>query len=334
MSIPCISIATLGGTLSMQRQQGSEGITPALDGEALLACVPGISDIARIRVSSLGLVPSASLEFEQLLQVLAWANRQVEDGADGVVITQGTDTLEETAAFLGYLWTHDAPLVMTGAMRSASQAGADGPGNVLDACRVAGNPDSRSRGVLVVMNAEVHEAKQVRKSSTLSLHAFTSPVVGPVGLMIEGRAHYLRPAAARIALPWPTRTDQKVALLEASLSADTRLLEQLLPMGYEGVVIAGFGAGHVSALWSSSLAAIAAEVPVIVGTRTGSGMTARCTYGFEGGEIDLIRNGLQMCGLLCPRKARLLLWLLIGSGRTGDLAAHLHDPPSSRPVTR
>lgn len=334
MPTPRISIATLGGTLSMQHQQGGEGITPALAGDALLATVPAISDIAQIGVQSLSLVPSASLDFKLLLQVLAWANRQIEEGADGVVVTQGTDTLEETAAFLDYLWTHDAPLVVTGAMRPAGQAGADGPGNILDATLVACTADSRARGVLVVMNAEVHEARHVRKSSTLALHAFTSPVVGPVGLMIEGRACYLRPARARMLVPLPTRTHQKIALLEATLAADTLLLEQLLPLGYEGLVIAGFGAGHVSASWSNVLARIATKIPVLVGTRTGSGPTAQCTYGFEGGEIGLIRNGLRMCGLLCPRKARLLLWLLAGSGRQDDLVDHLREytlPTPGRP---
>ena len=221
------------------------------------------------------------------------------------------------------MWDHDEPLILTGAMRSAEQIGADGPANLFDACHVALSESSRNRGVLVVMNAEIHEALSVRKTHTLALQAFTSPNVGPAGLLIENTVHYLHPAKSRLTLPWPTRTAQKVALLEATLGADTLLLAHLLQLGYEGLVISGFGAGHVSEQWSKALEPIAAKIPVIVGSRTGAGATARSTYGFEGGEMDLARKGLHMSRFLCPRKARVLLWLLIGSGRQLDLGTCL-----------
>ena len=137
-----ISIATLGGTLSMQRTTAGAGITPALGGEALLASIPELNNLAELQVESLGLLPSASMDFDFLLSVLSWAKRQVAHGAQGVVITQGTDTLEETACFFEYLWDLDQPLVLTAAMRGADHPGADGPANVLDACRVALNEDS------------------------------------------------------------------------------------------------------------------------------------------------------------------------------------------------
>ena len=319
MSRPTIAIATLGGTLSMQHGEAGEGILPVLGGEALLTCVPELKTLTDIRIESLSLLPSASLDFDFLLHVLSWAKRQVEQGAQGVVITQGTDTLEETAALFEYLWDHDEPLILTGAMRCAGHIGADGPANLLDACRVALSESSRKRGVLVVMNAEIHEALHVRKTHTMALQAFSSPIVGPAGLVVENSVQYLRPADSRSILPWPARTTQKVALLEATLCADTLLLEQLLPLGYEGLVIAGFGAGHVSEQWAKVLEPIAAKIPVIVGSRTGAGVTAHNTYGFVGGEIDLARKGLYMSGVLCPRKARVLLWLQIGSGDKVEL---------------
>ena len=157
----------------------------------------------------------------------------------------------------------------------------------------------------------------------LAMQAFASPNLGPAGMIIEHRVHFSWPASARKTVPWPVRTNQKVALLEAVLAADNTLVEQLVPLGYEGLVIAGFGAGHVSEPWSTALEPIAAQMPVIVSTRCGAGSTAFDTYGFKGGEIDLINKGLHMSGCLCPRKARILLWLLIGSDSAHALSTYL-----------
>ncbi|MBD9589562.1 asparaginase [Pseudomonas sp. PDM03] len=323
MDLPKLAIAALGGTVSMQARHASEGVIPTVSGETLLASIPELTLLAEVSIETLGLLPSASLDFGFLLNVLSWANFQIKQGAIGVVITQGTDTLEETATFFDYLWDHDAPLILTGAMRSAVQAGADGPANLLDACRVALASSSRQRGVQVVMNGQIHSASAVRKTDSLALQAFSSPIVGPVGLLVEDSVRYLRPPVPRNVLPLPVQTTQRIALLEASLSADSLLLENIVGLGYAGLVIAGFGAGHVSVNWAERIETIAQKIPVIVATRTGSGATARSTYGFDGGEIDLTRKGALMAGFLCPRKARILLWLLVGCHRQDELAKHV-----------
>ncbi|MBU6956681.1 asparaginase [Pseudomonas sp. CVAP len=325
MNLPKLAIAALGGTVSMQARHAGEGVIPTVNGETLLASVPELKELARVTVETLGLFPSASLDFELLLSVLSWARYQVEQGAIGVVITQGTDTLEETATFFDYLWDHDEPLVLTGAMRSAAQAGADGPANLLDACRVALAENSRQRGVLVVMNGQIHQASVVRKTDSLALQAFSSPVAGPTGMLLEGTVRYLRQSSHRKLLPLPQQTTQTIAMLEASLSADTLMLENILELGYDGLVIAGFGAGHVSERWADAVEAIAKEIPVIIATRTGSGPTAQSSYGFIGSEMDLIRKGAAMAGFLCPRKARILLWLLVGCQRLDELTRYLND---------
>lgn len=323
MDLPKLAVAALGGTVSMQAGSAGEGVIPTVSGETLLACVPELSLLAEVTIETLGLLPSASLDFEFLLSVLSWANFQIKQGAAGVVIIQGTDTLEETATFFDYVWDHDAPLVLTGAMRSAGQAGAEGPANLLDACRVALAAHSRRRGVQVVMNGQIHPASAVRKTDSLALQAFSSPIVGPAGLLVEDSVRYLRPPSPRNVLPLPLETTQKIALLEASLSADSLLLDSILSLGYDGLVIAGFGAGHVSNDWAEKIETIAREIPVIIATRTGSGSTARSTYGFTGGEIDLTRRGALMAGFLCPRKARILLWLLVGCQRQDALESYL-----------
>lgn len=325
MNLPKLAIAALGGTVSMQARSAGEGVIPTVSGETLLASVPELTTLARVTVETLGLLPSASLDFEFLLSVLSWAKYQVGQGAIGVVITQGTDTLEETAAFFDYLWNHDEPLILTGAMRSAAQVGADGPANLLDACQVALSENSRQRGVQVVMNGQIHSACSVRKTDSLALQAFSSPVFGPAGLLVEGTVRYLRQPAHRMLLPLPHQTTQKIALLEASLSADILLLENILKLRYDGLVIAGFGAGHVSESWADAVEKIAGKIPVIIATRTGSGSTAQSSYGFIGSEMDLIRKGASMAGFLCPRKARILLWILVGCQRQDELARYLKD---------
>lgn len=325
MDLPELAIAALGGTVSMQARNAGEGVIPTLTGETLLNSVPELTTLARVNVETLGLMPSASLDFEFLLSVLSWAKFQIKQGAVGVVITQGSDTLEETATFFDYLWDCDEPLVLTGAMRSAAQAGADGPANLLDACRVALAADSRRRGVQVVMNGQIHAASAVRKTDSLALQAFSSPIVGPAGMLIETSVRYMRPPTQRNILPLPQQTTQKIALLEVSLSADTLVLNNILDLGYDGLVIAGFGAGHVPGNWSDVIETIAQKIPVVIATRTGSGSTARSTYGFIGGEMDLIRKGALMAGLLCPRKARILLWLLVGCQRQHQLTSYLWE---------
>lgn len=329
MTLPKLSIGALGGTVSMQVKHEGKGVTPALTAEAMLASLPELSKLAHIHVETLCLLPSASLDFEQLLTALRWAKAQVEQGATGVVLTQGTDTLEESAYFLDLLWDLDAPLVMTGAMRSASHIGADGPANVMAAIQIALDEGSCRRGVQVVMNDQIHAAAWVRKSDALALDAFTSPLFGPVGVMVEGQVRYLRGVHERVTLPQPSKTDHRVALLEAVLGGDVQLLEHVVELGYEGLVIAGFGAGHVAAQWAESIGRIAEELPVEIASRTGSGTTAQCSYGFVGGEMDLQGRGAVMAGFLCPRKSRILLWLLIGCGMQHKAREYFVNPDAA-----
>ncbi|MCO7597462.1 MULTISPECIES: asparaginase [Pseudomonas] len=312
--LPRLSIGSLGGTVSMQCAAPGQGVIPKLDCEALLASLPQLDGLAWFSTATLCLEPSASLGFQALLEVLAWVRGEVEHGAQAVVLTQGTDTLEETAYFLDLLWPFDTPLVMTGAMRSASHPGADGPANLLAAVQVAIDAGSRRRGVLVVINDHVHSAARVRKVASLAMAAFESPGGGPIGEVVEGDVTYRHPPLPRTVLPAPRQVEHRVALLEACLDADTALLQVLPKLGYAGLVVAGFGAGHVSSAWADAMANVARHMPVVVATRTGSGPTARATYGFAGGEIDLQAKGMRMAGALCPRKCRILLWLLIGTG--------------------
>ncbi len=293
---------------------------PQMTAQQLAASVAGLDKVAQISTEALFQLPGASLSFDNLLDCLRWAQAQVEAGADGVVFTQGTDTLEETSFLLDLYWQHPQPLVFTGAMRTPLIAGADGPANLLAAVRTAAAPASRERGVLVVMNDTVHEARRVRKCHSLAVDAFESPG-GASGHMVEGAPRYAHAPAAREAVPAPLRSLPRVALVEAALGDDGWLIDTLPQNGYEGLVVAAFGVGHVSFGLAQRLEDLAKRLPVVVATRTGNGPTVDNTYGFVGSEIDLIRRGVQMAGWLCPRKVRILLAALLAADLPAEMAA-------------
>ena len=322
-TLPILAIGALGGTVCIRKTPPETDATATNKGEALLDGIAQLHEALDVHIETLCMVPSASVDFNILLEVLIWAQEQVKLGVQGVVITQGTDTLEETAFFLDLLWNDDIPLVLTGAMRSSDLPSPDGPANLIDASRAALAPQSRKRGVLVVMNGQIHQALHVRKNASMALDAFDSPLFGPAGLLVENRVCYPRKPPARTVLPLPRSTHHKVALLPVTLSADTALLEHVVALGYDALVVSAFGVGHVSVDWADLIDQISTEIPVLVATRTGSGSTAEASYGFLGSEMDLIDRGAVMCGFLCPYKARILIWLLIGCGLGRDVGKHL-----------
>lgn len=292
-----VAVASLGGTITMT---GSGAVSPTL----------GAGDLVRGlevgEIATLATVPGASLTFTTLLEAFDWADEQVSGGAGGVVVVQGTDTLEETAYFFDCLWPHDEPVVVTGAMRHPGLPGADGPANLAAAVAVAAAPNSRGRGALLVLNDEVHAARWVRKTHSSLPNAFES-FPGPLGLVVEGSPRYFHPAHRLTALPRPLDAPA-VPLIEATVDDDGSILDWL---NVGGTVVAATGAGHVSAGMAEAISR--ARFPVVVATRTGAGTTFRDTYGFVGSESDLIQRGAVMAGWLCPRKARVLLRLALGA---------------------
>lgn len=313
MSLPHIALAALGGTICMTSTP-SGGVVPSLSAHDLLQAVPGLAQHATLHAETLYSLPSSAITFTTLQTVLGWARQQVEQGADGVVITQGTDTLEESAFFLDLYWQHPQPLVVTGAMRSPGMAGADGPANLLAAVMTAAAASSRQRGVLVVLNDTVHAARQVRKAHTLAVQAFVSANGGALGTLVEQQLRWFHPLPERpLALP-PPATQPRIALLETCLGDAGELLDGVLLANFNGLVLSGFGTGHVAPAFAERLDAVCARMPVVMASRTGAGHTTHATYGAPGSEIDLQRRGVIMAGDLDARKARLLLWGLLAAG--------------------
>ncbi|WP_324651026.1 asparaginase [Georgenia sp. H159] len=323
-----LAVGAMGGTIGMTAPAPGAAAQPRLDADALVRGVPQLADLAGLRTTTVCTKPSASIDLVDVLTALGWARDQVDDGAHGVVLTHGTDTLEETAYLLDVLWDRPAPLVVTGAMRQVDLPSTDAPANLIAAARVALAPEARERGVLVVLNDEVHLAARVTKHSSTALDAFGSPGFGPVGRVHEHHPRFTAPRTPRPpALPAPGPGPVDVALVAAPLADDGRLVRAVLDAGFTAVVVEGTGLGHVSAdTFGELAAALGRGVVVVVASRTARGGTGRATYGYLGSETRLIEAGALMAGELTGPKARLLLHVLLSAGyRDAQLAAALEQ---------
>jgi L-asparaginase len=297
----------------MTSRPSHSGLTPTLTAADLIASVPEFGNIADVTITTLLTQPSASMSFEDVLMAVDWAREQIANGADGVVLVQGTDTLEESSFLMDLYWNLAEPLVLTGAMRGADQSGSDGPSNLLGAIIVAADLSSRCRGVLVAMNDQIHASNRVRKTDSVALETFNSGTFGPLGRLTERRASYGNKRKRFQPLPLPKRFDIDVALIETALGDKGSLLLAALADGAAGIVVGAFGVGHVSADLAAAISTAVASIPVVFASRTGSGPALSDTYGFIGSERDLLARGAINAGWLDPRKARLLLWAALSA---------------------
>lgn len=333
--LPEVAIGSLGGTITMT-SAGPGGVAPTLSARDLIASVPDLEDTASISAATLATLPGASLTLEDVLAALRWAADAVGSGAAGVVLVQGTDTIEETAYLLDLHWDHDEPLVITGAMRSPSTPGADGAANLLAAVTVAADAACRGLGALVVLNDEVHAAGRVRKGHATDPGAFVSPVFGPLAVVSERRVIVGNRVPRLPALPLARAgVDVRIALVEACLGDDGTMLRLVHDAGYDGAVVAGFGVGHVPFALADAVADCVGpagrSIPVVLASTTGAGTTLRQTYGFTGSETDLLARGAIPAGWLGPRKARMLLWSLLAADASREVVHQEFDRRGGTP---
>ena len=330
MGLPQVAVFSLGGTISSV-DSGGKGVEPTLTGEALVSDVPEIAGVAEVSAESFRQAASGELGVGDLAELAAEITARIDGGAAGAVVTQGTDTIEETSFVLDLLVDSEAPVVVTGAMRNPTLPGADGPANLLAAIQVVAGGAARGLGTVVVLNDEIHLARFVRKTHTSNPATFRSDPVGPVGWISEGAPRVvLRPVGRHKvdlsgSLSGDTGDDRPVALYHVALADDGRLLPGLEEEGYAGLVVEAMGGGHVPSVMAETLEDLASRMPVVLASRTGGGEVLRSTYGFVGSEIDLLDRGLIYASHLDGRKARLLLTLLLRSGATKDEIAETFD---------
>ncbi|WP_297515199.1 asparaginase [uncultured Caulobacter sp.] len=334
---PKIKIVSLGGTISM-RSEGA-GLNPALGAEALAADLARRTPQVELIRQDLGRVASANLDLALVNRLSGLIAGFAAEGGRGVIVTQGTDTLEETAFLTELLGTPALPVAFTGAMRGASADSPDGPANLADALAFVTSPSAGAE-VVVVMNGQVHAARHAQKTDTTALDAFSSRSHAPRGRLHEGRFIALRPPFPPLPSVGPRRGDAspRVWIATIGLDMDETLFTLGEDAGPDGWVIAALGAGHVPEKLAPVLGRLARKAPVVLCSRTG-GMVCERTYGYAGAEIDLLSRGLLAGGSLSPAKARVALLALLGDGRGdvarrfAELAARVRDEtsPDTRP---
>ena len=327
-SLPRVSVFTLGGTIASSADSG-QAATVRITGPELLATVPQASAIAAIEVHSVSMVPSADLRLPDLFKLRSLIETAAESGVDGVVVTQGTDTLEETSYALELITELDTPIAVTGAMRNSSIPGSDGPANLLSAIRVAASPQARGLGTVVVFNDEIHSSRHVRKSHTSSPSTFASPAIGPLGYVSEDRVRILMRPNGRLHIRVSASAPQvRIGQATVFFDDDGGLIEAVPALGYHGLVVAAFGGGHVPAWIVPILAKVTEDIPVVLTSRTNAGEGLRNTYAYPGSETDLIAHGLIPAVSIGTAHAAVLLRLLLMAGIEGDTLAWCFEQAS------
>ncbi len=308
-SLPHIALILLGGTITMTKGGGG-GIAPSLTAEALIEAVPGLSGVAQVMPSSPFRIPGASLTVPQLGQVASAARAAVEDGAAGVIVVQGTDTIEETAFVLDCLWTLPAPLIVTGAMRGASALSADGPANILAAVRTAASGESIGKGVTVCLGDRIYAAWDVTKVHTTNPDTFRDLHYGSIGTVYGSRVEYGRIPVKHKKIH-TDRIEEDIWIITCWSGMDGGIV-----YGTEGkaagLVIDGIGCGNVPPKCREAVLYLREKgMPIVLTTRVPSGSVEE-EYSYEGSALSMKDSGIILGGRLSSWKARLLLALAMG----------------------
>ena len=318
-----VLVLTTGGTIASLPDPKTGAKRPAVSGDELVRSVPGLDAVADVEVEEVASASSWNLTPEDMLRVARRAGDALADGGfDGVVVTHGTDTLEETAFLTDLTLRAEGPVAFVGAMRSPDELSADGPRNLLNAVRVAAAPEARGAGAVVVMGDEINAARWARKLDSGSVTAFRAPRRGPLG----------RVAPDSLVLPWvpprgftidpPAALPHEVALVSAYPGMRPAAVEAGVDAAdAAGLVLEGTGSGNVPGSAVDGVRTVLERgLPVVVATRVPGG-AGRSGYGSPGGGEALGELGVVGAGPLSAGKARLLLMVLLAHGHRGQAAA-------------
>ncbi len=309
-----VIILTTGGTISIKDLEGSRA-KPHLGGEDLLKDIPETRNYAQIEAIEFDKIPGSYMTLERIVRLSKRAEELLEDGkTDGLVVTHGTDTLEETAYFLYLTVKSSKPVVFTGSMRTASQVGFDGPRNLLDAIRVVVLEGAFGLGPLVVFNEEIHSAGFVTKTNSQKQDTFQSPSCGPLGVVYGDKVvFFTKPAMKRPLLE--KKIEPGVDLIKLAVGCDSKFIRYSIETEAQGIVIEAFGGGRVPPnILPAVKTAIEKGIAVVVATRCFTGELWD-SYGYEGAFRTLEKMGAIFSHNLPGHKARLKLMLALGNFR-------------------
>ena len=308
-----ILVLHTGGTISMQADSSGAVVT-SLDNPMNHVSNP----LEGIRVHTLDFfnLPSPHIKPKHMLALYQKIKEEAAN-YDGVVITHGTDTLEETAYFLDTMEIPRIPIVLTGAMRSSNELGSDGVYNYLSALRVASDDKATDKGVLVVMNDEIHAAKYVTKTHTTNVSTFQTPTHGPLGLIMKQEILYFKTAEPRVRFDLD-RIEGLVPIITVYAGMTDELLDMLDWDKIDGLIIQAFGAGNIPKETAQKLESLLHKgIPVALVSRCFNGI-AEPVYAYQGGGVQLQKAGVLFVKELNAQKARLKLLIALNAGLKGE----------------
>lgn len=309
-----VLIIFTGGTISMQRQNGTNKADMTDNQTELLNNISSQITGVDLRSYQFSLKPSPSVTPQDMFELAKITDQFINDpDINGIVITHGTDTLEESAYFLDLFLETKKPVVFTGSMRSFSELGYDGLSNLVSSIRVALSEDSIGKGVLVVLNDEINAASEVTKTHTLALDTFKSMEFGPLGIVDEENVLYYHDAHHLPVSIQPKSFDKSVEIIKAYSGSSSLILNLLISHGVDGIVIEALGRGNVPPAMTEGIElAISKNIPIVLTSRCPMGRVLD-TYGYIGGGHHLQKLGVIFAENLNSQKARIKLMFAINS---------------------
>lgn len=312
-----VAIVFNGGTISMKVDPRIKAAVPSLTGEEIMSMVTGIEKYADIESHNFSMLPSPHMTPEIMLDLSKFIQKLLDrEDISGVVVTHGTDSLEETAYLVDLTISSIKPVVFTGSMRSGSELGYDGPSNLAESICTAISDESKNRGVLVCLNGQLNCASEVTKSNSMSLNAFKTPNFGPIGIVDNNRVIFYRNNIKKQTMSIK-ELNSKVALIKCASGMDSGVINYYISEGNRGIVVEAMGRGNIPPLMVEGIEnAINKGIAVVIVSRCFEGRVFD-SYGYHGGGKELRNLGVIFGDNLPGQKARIKL--LVALSYTKDL---------------
>jgi L-asparaginase len=317
-SIKKVAVIFNGGTITMKVDPRIHAAVPTLTGEEIMSMVTGIEKYAQIESHTFSNLPGPHMTPETMLELSKYIQGLLaREDICGVVVTHGTDTLEETAYLLDLTINNEKPVVVTGSMRNSSELGYDGPANLAASiCTVISN-EARNRGVLVCLNDELNCASEVTKANSMSLDTFKSPNFGPIGIIDSNEVIFYRDSLKKQHII-TDKVESRVDLIKCAAGMDSKFIDFCIEQGSKGLVIEGFGRGNIPPMMVEGIErAIKKGIPVVLVSRCFQGRVLD-SYGYPGGGKVLRNLGVIYGDNLPGQKARIKL--IVALGKTSNFS--------------